>query len=112
MAAKPKTRNLSGPVLDPVIVFPMMETFSHKGKLPTIKSVIGVLRNMTMKKVEHKQAVTEVVKLVFCKWYHDTVFCITFRSMERKLSDMWKDFREGKKRLATGGGDSLKAVSK
>ena len=65
-----------------------------------------------MKKVEHKQAVTEVVKLVFCKWYHDTVFCITFRSMERKLSDMWKDFREGKKRLVTGGGENLKAVSK
>ena len=112
MAAKPKTRNLSGQVLDPDIVFPMMESFSHKGKLPTIKSVIGVLRNMTMQRVEHKQAVTEVVKLVFSKWYHDTVFCITFRSMERKLSDMWKDFREGKKRVATGGGENLKAVSK
>ena len=93
MAAKPKTRKSSGKVLDPDIVFPSMESFSHKGKLPTIKSVIGVLRYMTMKKVEHRQAVTEVVKLVYSKWYHDTVFCITLRSMEHKLTEMWKDFR-------------------
>ena len=104
----------SGEVLDADIVLPMMDKFSHRGKLPTIKSVIGVLRSMTgggKKQVAHAIAVKEVVKLVYSKWYHDTVCCISMRSMERKLSELWKDFREGKKRLG-GGRENCKAVDK
>ena len=107
MAAKTKQ---SGPVLDADIVFPMMEKFQHKRQLPTIKSVIGVLRHLSDKKVAHNSAIKEVVKLVYSKWYHDSVYCFTFRFMERKLTEMWKDFREGKKRV--GRGDSSKVVSK
>ena len=113
MAAK--TRHSSGTLLDPEIVFPMMEKFLHKGKLPTLKSVLWVLRHFTgggKKNIEHKTVVTEVVKLVYSKWYHDTVYCLSFRSMERKLSDLWKDFREGKKRLSDARGYNNKAVQK
>ena len=100
MAAK--TRHSSGPVLDADVVFPSMEKFLHKAKLPSIKSVIGVLRYLTNKKVKHDAAVREVTKLVYSKWYHDTVYCINMRAMERKLSDLWKDFREGRRRVAEG----------
>ena len=50
MAAK--TRHSSGPVLDADVVFPSMENFLHKAKLPSIKSVIGVIRYLTNKKSE------------------------------------------------------------
>ena len=77
--------------------------------------MIGVLRHLTIggkKNVKHKTAVTEVVKLVYSKWYHDTVYCLSFMSMERKLGDLWKDFREGKKRLSDARGYNNKAVQK
>ena len=95
MAAK--TRHSSGPVLDADVVFPSMEKFLHKAKLPSIKSVNGVLRYLTDKKVKHDMAVREVNKLVYSKWYHDTVYCINMRTMERKLRNMWKDCREGRR---------------
>ena len=110
MAAK--TRHSSGPVMDADIVFPSMEKFLHKTKLPSIKSVIGVLRYMTNNKVTHESAVKEVTKLVYSKWYHDTVYCIHLRAMERKLGELWKDFREGRRRVAEGRGDKFKAVVK
>ena len=54
----------------------------------------------------------EVAKLVYSKWYHDTVCCISYKSVERRLSDMWKDLREGRKRYAEGRGYSSRAVVK
>ena len=85
------TRHTSGTLLHPYIEFPTMEKFLHKGKLPTIKSLIWVLRHLTIggkKNVEHKTAVTKVGKLVYSKWYHDSVYYLSFRSMERKLCDL------------------------
>ena len=110
MAAK--SRHSSGPVLDVDIVFPSMEKFLHKTRLSSIKSVIGVLGHLTNSKVKHEVAVREVTKLVYSKWYHDTVYCINMRAMERKLSELWKDFREGRRRVAEGRGDSSKVVVK
>ena len=107
--ARSSGRLAPGPVLDPDIVFPPMEKFFHPSKLPTVKSVIGVFRHFTLKKVPHETAVKEVVKSVYSKWFHDTV---SIRTMERRLSELWKEFREGKKKLAEGKGDQFKVVRK
>ena len=91
-------RRSRGPILDPDIVFPPLEVFDHPKKLPTTKSVIGVIRYLTEDKLSHSSAIKEVSKLVYAKWYHDTVYCISLRSINRKLSGLWDIFREGRKR--------------
>ena len=91
-------------------MFPVLTRFEHEKKLPTTKSVIGVLRNLTENKYSHKQSITEVSKLIYAKYYHDTVFCIPIRSIERKMKKMWDDFREGRKRWASG--QSGKAIER
>ena len=103
-------RRSSGPILDPDIAFPVADCFQHKNKLPTIKSIIGLLRWYTEHKFSHQQAVKDVSKIVFAKWYHDTVYCISLRSIERKMTKLWGDFREGRKRWA--GKQQGKAIEK
>ena len=100
----PKTRNQSGGI-DPAVVFPIMPSFIPMSQLPTIKSVIGVLQSLTAggsAKTSHKDATREVAKLVYAKWYHDTVYCIALNGIVRKLDKMWDTFREGRKRFASG----------
>ena len=55
--------------------------------LPTTKSAIVVLRHLTQNKLSHDKASKEISKLVYAKWYHDSIYCLSQRS-----------FREGKKR--------------
>ena len=106
----PKTRNQSGGI-DPSVVFPSMPKFLPSSQLPTIKSVIGVLQHLVLQNLasgvpqtSHKDAVREVAKLVYAKWYHDTVYCLPLNGIDRKLEKMWATFREGKKRFASGQG--------
>ena len=72
------------------------------------------LRHITTAKTPHDKAVREVSKQVVAKWFHDTVFCIPLNGVVRKLDKMWKTFREGRKRLASGQGgrpvDELKEL--
>lgn len=104
----PKTRKQSGGI-DPAVVFPVLPKFVPSSQLPTIKSVIGVLQNLTVGglsgffQISHKEAVREVAKLVYAKWYHDTVYTIPLYAIVRKMEKMWDTFREGKKRYARGG---------
>ena len=87
-------RRSSGPILDPDIVFPPLEIFMHPTMLPTTKSVIGVLRHLTQNKLSHDEASKEVSKLIYAKWYHDSIYCLSQRSIERKVKALWKDSRE------------------
>ena len=101
---RPKTRKQSGGI-DPGVVFPTMEKLTPSSQLPTIKSVIGVLQSLTAGGViqtSHKEAVREVGKLVFAKWYHDTVYCVPLNGVVRKLEKLWDTFREGRKRFGEG----------
>ena len=94
-------RRSEGPLIDPAIVFPSMEVFEHPKKLPTTKSVIGVVKYLTERKFSEKVAIQEVSKLVFAKWYHDTIYCVSVRSINRKVSQAWRTFFEGRKRYAS-----------
>ena len=60
-------------------------------QLPTVKSVIGVLRHLTEAKVAYDKAVREVSKLLYAKWFHDTVYCIPVNSINRKLENVVED---------------------
>ena len=95
MAAK--TRHSSGPVIVADIVFPCIILSYPVGVFPCIilSYPVGVLRYMTNNKVTHESA----VKLVYSKLYHDTVYCINFRAMERTFWELWKDFREGRRQV-------------
>ena len=61
-------RRSGGPILDPDIVFPPLEVFDHPKKLPTTKSVIGVIRYLTEDKLSHSSAIKIVSKLVYAKY--------------------------------------------
>ena len=104
MATHKKTRQ-SGPLLDPDIDFPMIAKFSNPKKLPLYSDVIGVLRYLLESKntnIEVNQALNEVKKNLYSKWYHDTVYCITPASILKRLQKDWAVFKEGKKRLRAG----------
>ena len=49
------------------------------------------------KKNSHDAAAVEVSQLVYAKWYHNTVYCQSQRTILRKVKTLWNDFREGKK---------------
>ena len=71
---------------------------------------MGVVRNLTTKKCEQGVAIREVVKLVYSQWFHDTVYCLSHRTMERRLTELWKVFKDGKHSLGKGKGDTVKVV--
>ena len=53
----PKTRVKSGGI-EPDVLFPSMPKFVSSSQLPTVKSVIGVMRHLTAAKVAHDEAVS------------------------------------------------------
>ena len=108
-----RTRAKSGG-MEPDVVFPSIPSFVPKSQLPTTKSIIGVLRHLTAGRAaqtRHDMAVKEVSKQVYAKWYHDTIYCMSLRSIERKVGELWGVFREGKKRYAAGRSDG-KAITR
>ena len=86
-----------GPILDPDVVFPVLKKFKYPTKLPTKKSVICSLRFYTENKFSQEEAIQEVSKRVCAKWYHDTVYCVSIRSIRRRMKKIWYGFREGKR---------------
>ena len=92
----------TGPNLHPGVVFPVLERFEEEKKLPTNQSIIGVLRYFTEQNYSHQKAITEVSKRVYAKYFHDTVYFASIRSIERKMKKMWDNFRECRKRFGTG----------
>ena len=105
MPPKKKTRAQSGGI-DPDINFPPLPQFSYPTKLPTVGDVIGLLCHFTHSGAgaghSHQWATREVAKQIYMKWYHDTVYCQSLRTVERRVSDMWTEFREGRKRYKEG----------
>ena len=94
-----------GTIFDADVEFPPMRTYEPKSKLPTIKSIIGMLRYHIGrggggKSVE--SSVREVAKQVLAKWYHDTVACKSLSSIVREVEKLRAIFIDGKRRYARG----------
>ena len=99
----PKGTRSSGPVLDPDLVF--VESQRLTTQLPDIKTVIGLIKFHKRKDNGRKtegQVLREVAKLIYTKWWHDTVYCITISGIVKKVTKLWKEYREGVKRMNAG----------
>ena len=55
-------------------------------------------------------ACREVAKEVYCKYYHDTVYCISFEAIVKRLEKLVALFWEGKKRINQKGKENSKAA--
>ena len=94
-----------GTILDADVEFPPMRTYEPKSKLPTVKSVIGMIRYHTGKGGAGNSvdiAIREVAKQVLAKWYHDTVACKSVTTIARELEKLRTIFIDGKRRYARG----------
>ena len=112
---KARSRRSGGPVYDPDMDFPPYPKFQPVEKLPTIKSVICMVRDILgggIKGITEKMAIREVAKQVHCKWYVDTVYCLSLSSINRKLTEVYKTFSEGKKRMQEVGKETSAGVIK
>ena len=105
-----KNTRASGPLLDPVVIFP--ECPRTTSQLPDIATVIGLikyyLREGKCSKSE-KDVVREVAKLVYSKWWHDTVYCITMDGIVYKMTELYKQYKDGWLRLKQGRDKSVAA---
>ena len=98
-SSKQRSTRSDGPLLDIEAEFPPMKCYEPKSKLPTVKSVVGMIRYHTGKGGVGKSAETalrEVAKQTYAKWYHDTVACKSLPTIS------WSIFTEGKKRYSEG----------
>ena len=53
-----------------------------------------------------KYAAREVAKEVYSKYFHDSVYCHSFETIVRRVEGLWKDYKEGRKRLNGNGKES------
>ena len=109
MSSKTRSKTSS---IDPNWLFPDREEFLRPIKLPTLKSVIGVMRHLMpggTAQMTVKEAAREVAKRVHAKWYHDPVYTISLTSIAERMMKVGDTFKEGRKRFYAGRIDS-KAV--
>ena len=113
LPVRKKSRRQSGEIIWESDHFPPCSKFQPPSKLPTIKSVVGRVRYLTMggKHQERKDmAIKQVAMEVESKYYHDTVYCMPIRTILRKLENVMSIYKNGKARLLEGNRDSAKVV--
>ena len=102
--ANSRATRSAGPLLDPDINFPACERVSKQ--LPDIKMVIGLVKFLLSKTHgpdgSEPKIVREVGKLVYTKWWHDTVYCISLNAVVKRVQKLWAEYKEGLKRLRAG----------
>ena len=94
-----KQTRSSGPILEPEFAFPEVKKTSTQ--LPDYASIIGLVRyhlRIGFGKKSEKDCIREVAKLVYSKWWHDTVYCLTLNAVVYKITTVYKQFKEGWKR--------------
>ena len=110
MSSSKMTRS-SGPAMDPDVNFP--ETEKITTQLPDFKTVIGLIKFIMKKESGRKsegEIMREVGKLVYTKWWHDTVYCIGLNDVVNRVHKLWREIKEGLKRLKAGRDTSSAAL--
>ena len=96
-----RSRNRSGgPLLDPEVVFPPLKKYVPGSQLPTNGSVISMVRFMLLgggggRGVTMSVCLREVAKQVYSKYYHDTVYCVSISTIQRRLKELMEVFNQG-----------------
>lgn len=89
----------SGPVFDLETAFPKMKTFLPATMLPTLESVVGMLRYQQGGGVTTKSsAIAEVAKQIYAKWYHDSIPCTSPSALRTRLAKLLDLVQEGSHR--------------
>ena len=95
------TRNSEIP--DPDVVFPRLEAFRQPTMLPTNGDVIGVMRGLMLsgdgKRMGAEEVLNKVTKMVYERYKHDTVYCVQFTVIKRRLKRNYEIVKEARKRL-------------
>ena len=99
--------------MDADLVFP--ECPKPTTQLPDIACVIGMVKFNLRVKVgavvkSEKEVIREVAKLVYSKWWHDTVYCLTVEGIVWRITELYKQYKEGWKRLRAGRETSAAAM--
>ena len=85
--------------------FPPSAKFQPPSKLPTVTSVVGRVRHLTQGgkyQMKREDASKQVALEIESKYYHDTVYCIPLRTIERKVDKLMQTYINGKARLLEG----------
>ena len=93
----------SGPVLNPDLTFPECARLSTQ--LPDAETVVGLTKFYLREGqgvASEKAVLREVSKLLYTKWMHDTVYCISLPSIVKKVTKLWHEYKEGVRRLREG----------
>ena len=101
-----KVTRSSATVFDFNQEFPPMKQFTPSDKLPDIRSVVGVLRYVLEQQGVGKVTVDigarEVAKLVLAKWFHDSVYHKSMKSIMKMIKKLYDTYTVGKHRQAQG----------
>ena len=98
-----KTTRASGPLLDPAVVFP--DCSKTTTQLPDNATVIGLVKHLLRVgkgTKSEKEVIREVSKLVYSKWWHDTVYCHSLEGIVYKLTELYKQYKDGWLRIKQG----------
>ena len=93
----------SSDLIPPDVKFPVVQKFSTR--LPTYGEVIGVLRQImedNTKNVPIAEALVNVANMIYSKYHHDTVYCLTVQGIRWRIEKDWDIFKKGKRRLSSG----------
>ena len=85
--------------------FPVVEKDKFVDCLPTYGHVIGVMRYIMEDQktnVRLNDALKKISNMIYSKYRHDTVYCITERAIKKRVESDWTIFRVGKGRIKSG----------
>ena len=103
---KPHTRS-AGPIYDIDIAFQENKIYYPTRQLPTLGGVIGMLRYHTSPRKlctgkNRSKAIREVAKQLYAKWFHDSIPCIDYETLVKRLTKLLSVVQEGAKRQKQG----------
>ena len=101
------------------IAFPELKMFQPRNKLPTMASVVGMLRHysslkkgMKAKSMSGNDAFKEVSKILSAKWYHDSLPCIDYVKLDERLKVLYKVVMDGARDMRRNDGKSRSSTTK
>ena len=102
------------------VAFPELRMFQPRNKLPTLASVVGMMRYFSSLKKGMKGSkmsgpnvvFREVAKILTAKWYHDSLPCIDFEKLVERLKIIYNVVLNGSRDMRRKDGKSRSSITK